>query len=88
MTATINETLVLQSVNQTGFVDMIITGTESIYNGQHLTYYVRLPPFSCSPPPPYVARKLICGLQEQALSKNAFNLEMNVLQIVKDSSSS
>jgi hypothetical protein len=40
MTATINETLVLSSMNATtGFVDMIITGTASVYNGQHLTYY-------------------------------------------------
>lgn len=42
MTAIINEVAVLQSLDPTlgaGMVELLITGNESVYNGQHLTYY-------------------------------------------------
>jgi len=40
MTATLNQTLVLNSVDPTTkLVDLLIIGNSSIYNGQHLTYY-------------------------------------------------
>jgi hypothetical protein len=40
MTGTLNQTLITESLNKTGFVDLIITGQSAVYNGQHLTYYV------------------------------------------------
>lgn len=39
MTGNLNQTALLASVNSTGFVDLLITGKEAIYNGEHLTYY-------------------------------------------------
>jgi len=39
MTGTLNQTLITESLNKTGFVDLIITGQSAVYNGQHLTYY-------------------------------------------------
>jgi len=42
MFGTLNQTALLASMNQqTGIVDLIITGSQAVYNGQHLTYYVR-----------------------------------------------
>lgn len=41
MTAVVDETKVISSMDSDGFVDMVITGTSSVYNGQHITYYVR-----------------------------------------------
>jgi hypothetical protein len=41
MTGIINQTLITQSLNKTGFVTLSIMGQSAIYNGQHLTYYVR-----------------------------------------------
>lgn len=41
MTAVTNQTLILQSLTE-GRVNMSITGNSSVYNGQHLTYYVRV----------------------------------------------
>jgi hypothetical protein len=40
MTGTINQTALLASLNTTGFAILEIIGQSSIYNGQHLTYYV------------------------------------------------
>jgi hypothetical protein len=40
MTGTLNQTLITESLNSTGFVDLIITGQSAVFNGQHLTYYV------------------------------------------------
>jgi hypothetical protein len=42
MTAVVDQTKVLGSMDSDGFVDMVITGTSSVYNGQHITYYVRI----------------------------------------------
>jgi hypothetical protein len=39
MTGIINQTLITQSLNKTGFVTLSIMGQSAIYNGQHLTYY-------------------------------------------------
>ena len=42
MSATINETLVLGSLDPTlgvGMIDLLIVGNGSVYDGQHLTYY-------------------------------------------------
>jgi len=40
MTATLNQALVLKSMDaKTGIVEMLIDGNSSVYNGQHLTYY-------------------------------------------------
>lgn len=39
MTAIIDQTKVISSMDSEGFVEMLITGTSSIYNGQHITYY-------------------------------------------------
>jgi len=41
MFGTLNQTALLESMDQkTGIVDLLITGREALYNGQHLTYYV------------------------------------------------
>jgi len=63
LTGLLNQTAVIESLNN-GFVDMLITGQESVYNGEHLVYY------------------------EKALQSNQLSLQMNVNQILKDSSSS
>jgi len=63
LTGLLNQTAVIESLNN-GFVDMLITGQESVYNGEHLAYY------------------------EKALQSNQLSLQMNVNQILKDSSSS
>lgn len=41
MTAFINQTLILSAMDSEGYVDLIITGTSSVYDGQHIPYYVR-----------------------------------------------
>lgn len=42
MTGLVNQTALLASMDpKTGVVDLIITGKEAIYNGEHLKYYVR-----------------------------------------------
>ena len=41
MSAIVDQTKVLGSMDSDGFVEMVITGTSSVYNGQHITYYVR-----------------------------------------------
>jgi len=46
MTGIIDQTLVTKSLNAAGIVTLLITGKDSIYNGQHLTYYVRITTFS------------------------------------------
>ena len=40
MTAIINQTAIVDAMDTDGFVDLIITGTSSVYNGQHIPYYV------------------------------------------------
>jgi hypothetical protein len=42
MTAVVDQTKVLSSMDSDGFVEMVITGTSSVYNGQHIPYYVRV----------------------------------------------
>jgi hypothetical protein len=42
MTGILDQTLIIESMNSSGFVDLIITGQSAIYNGQHLTYYVSI----------------------------------------------
>jgi hypothetical protein len=44
MTGIIDQALVTESLNSSGFVTLSITGQSAIYNGQHLTYYVRTTP--------------------------------------------
>lgn len=61
MTATVDQTKVISSMDSNGFVDMVITGTSAVYNGQHITYY------------------------EKALSSNVLTLQMNIKQILSDS---
>lgn len=39
MTGTVNQTLLLQSLNASGFAILEIIGQSSVYNGVHLTYY-------------------------------------------------
>lgn len=40
MTGTVNQTALLGSLDQkTGIVDLIITGKDAVYNGEHLVYY-------------------------------------------------
>jgi len=39
MTAVVDQTKVLSSMDSDGFVEMVITGTSSVYNGQHIPYY-------------------------------------------------
>lgn len=39
LTATLDQALVIGSLNASGFVEMTITGKDVIYNGEHLTYY-------------------------------------------------
>jgi len=39
MTAITNQSLIAQSLDANGHVEMFITGNSSVYNGQHLTYY-------------------------------------------------
>lgn len=47
MTGTLNQTALVASMDRaTGIVNLIITGKEAIYNGQHLTYYVSILRFS------------------------------------------
>jgi len=45
MTGIVDQVLIASSLNATGWVTLSIQGESAIYNGQHLTYYVRyLPP--------------------------------------------
>jgi hypothetical protein len=41
MTANIDQVKVAAARDAQGIVAMIITGTSSVYNGQHIPYYVR-----------------------------------------------
>lgn len=43
MTAFVNETLALKSMQPDGMVDLMIIGQTSVYNGVHLPYFVRKP---------------------------------------------
>jgi hypothetical protein len=43
MAATLDQAKALASTDANGFMDVSITGTSVIYNGQHITYYVSLP---------------------------------------------
>jgi hypothetical protein len=49
MTGIVDQLLIAESLNATGFVTLSIQGQSAIYNGQHLTYYVRFWPhtFQC-----------------------------------------
>lgn len=40
MTAVLNQTAIVSSLDASGKVNMTITGTSSVYNGEHLSYYV------------------------------------------------
>jgi hypothetical protein len=40
MTAYVNKTQIVSAMDSEGFVDLIITGTSAVYNGQHIVYYV------------------------------------------------
>ena len=40
MTGTIDQLLLLGSLDKSGMVELIITGKDAIYNGEHLVYYV------------------------------------------------
>jgi hypothetical protein len=44
MTGILEQTLIIESTNSSGFVDLIITGQSAVYNEQHLPYYVSHPP--------------------------------------------
>ena len=56
LTAIIDQDKVISSTDKNGFVDMIITGTSSVFNGQHIPYYVR-----CPSPPPFWAKCIPCA---------------------------
>jgi hypothetical protein len=43
MAATLDQAKALASTDANGFMDVSITGTSVIYNGQHITYYVSVP---------------------------------------------
>ena len=40
MTAVVDETKILKSLESNGLVTMFIVGNSSVYNGNHITYYV------------------------------------------------
>ena len=42
MSAFVNETLALKSMQPDGMVDLMIIGQTSVYNGVHLPYFVRI----------------------------------------------
>jgi hypothetical protein len=44
MTGIVDQVLIASSLNSTGWVTLSIKGQSAIYNGQHLTYYVRCLP--------------------------------------------
>jgi hypothetical protein len=44
MTGIVDQVLIASSLNSTGWVTLSIKGESAIYNGQHLTYYVRYLP--------------------------------------------
>jgi len=49
MTAIIDQDKVTKSMGADGMVELFILGTSSVYNGQHLTYYVScVPGFGCA----------------------------------------
>ncbi|RDL35988.1 Uncharacterized protein BP5553_06600 [Venustampulla echinocandica] len=60
---TMDQAKVVGSLDGDGMVELLITGTDAIFNGEHLVYY------------------------EKALSANVLKLKMNVMQVIKDSSS-
>lgn len=41
MTGILDQGKILASLEKDGTVEMLITGKDAIYNGQHLVYYVR-----------------------------------------------
>ena len=43
MTATVDQTKVFSSMDKSGMVDLLITGTSAVYNGQPIAYYVNPP---------------------------------------------
>lgn len=43
MSAFVNETLALKSMQPDGMVDLMIIGQTSVNNGVHLPYFVRIP---------------------------------------------
>jgi hypothetical protein len=49
MSGIIDQTLIAASLNSSGFVTLSIAGQSAIYNGQHLTYYVRSCPTQTFP---------------------------------------
>ena len=80
LTGTVNQTGILASLNTTtGFVTLQITGESAIYNGQHLTYYVR-PVYDRYP---YL--NTLTNKQEEPLKNNVLHLDMNVVQVLADS---
>jgi hypothetical protein len=40
MTGIMDQSIVLQSLNKTGFVELEIVGQSAVYHGEHLVYYV------------------------------------------------
>jgi hypothetical protein len=42
MTGILDQILIAESLNASGWVTLAIQGQSAIYNGEHLTYYVRL----------------------------------------------
>jgi hypothetical protein len=40
MSAVVDQTKAINSMDSNGFIELLITGTSSVYNGQHITYYV------------------------------------------------
>lgn len=43
MSAIVDESLALKSMQPNGLVDLMIIGQTSVYNGVHLPYFVRIP---------------------------------------------
>lgn len=77
LTAVVNQTAIISSLDTSGKVQVSITGQSAVYNGEHLTYYVSTV-IMCG------ECKLI-GLKERALASNVLSLELNVQQILADS---
>lgn len=82
MYAIVDQVKMLSSLNfTTGMVNLTITGTSAVYNGQHLTYYVSLALSHTMIRKPYGTNTM----QETALASNVLQLQMNVTQVLIDS---
>jgi hypothetical protein len=77
LTAVMNQTAIISSLDASGKVNVSITGTSAVYNGEHLSYYVSLDMMD--------RRFKLIIVQEKALASNVLALTLNVEQILADS---